>query len=651
MTKKDLESHQSQLLKAYEIRSIEKSFLDLFRIGEIRGTVHTCIGQELLPVMLQDYLIDEDYILSNHRGHGHFISWTNDIEKLVSELLGRQEGVSGGYGGSQHLHAKGFLSNGIQGGLTAIAGGIASSRKNTGIVINYIGDGTLGEGLLYESLNLCSKWNLPVVYVIEDNGVAQTTSSNQTISGTIEGRAKAFGVKYFSGDVRKITTLNEAIILAVNHTRKTREPVFLHVLTYRMGAHSKGDDNRDDYILKDIYAKDLINIAINQEVLKKNELEKIDNKIATIINQSIDYSPLVSIHKFKPITISSVKFYPLDQINKLRYIDLVNIGINNAFEKHPELWMIGEDIEDANEFFSKDYGGAFKASKGLSIKYPGRVRNTPISEAAIVGFGIGRALSGLPTIVEIMFGDFMTLVVDQVIQQASKIPTMFSKDVALPMILRTPMGGRRGYGPTHSQSIEKLIIGLPNVNVVVMNHCVEPSGLIDKALDSLKLNILIENKVLYGLYPYQNPLNGYKYESSLELLFPIIKISPARHKASCTIFTYGHGLVIAEEALKILLHEFDIFCEVICPTLISPLEIGPLRNSVSMTKKLLTVEEGPTFAALGSESIASLMESGITSFDVKRLGNNSVIPCSYDAEDDLLPGTNDIVNSVKELLQ
>ena len=250
-----------------------------------------------------------------------------------------------------------------------------------------------------------------------------------------------------------------------------------------------------------------------------------------------------------------------------------------------------------------------------------------------------------------MFGDFITLAIDQIIQQASKIPTMFSQNIPLPMILRTPMGGRRGYGPTHSQSLEKLVIGLQNVNVVVMNHCINPASLIESALESAKLNILIENKVLYGLSTYQSSIIGYKYEQSIDDSFPIIKLSPIRHKPSCTIFTYGHGLVYAEEALKILLFEYDIFCEVICPTLISPLEIRPLRESIAKTNKLITFEEGPTFAAISSEAIASLVESGVTLFKVIRLGNDSVIPCSYDAEESLLPGTNEIINAIKELLK
>ena len=652
MDTESLKSYKDSLLKALEIRCVEDNFLELFKEGLIRGTVHTCKGQELLPVLLKKYLLKKDMILSNHRGHGHFLSWMDDIEKLTLEVLGKEQGVSNGYGGSQHLYCEGFLSNGIQGGLTAIAGGIASSLEKNEIVVNFIGDGTLGEGLLYESLNLSSKWNLPVLYVLENNRVAQTTSINQTVSGTIEGRANAFGIKFFEADARNLGSLDNILKLATEFVREKRRPILMEINTYRMGAHSKGDDNRDDKILDEINSKDLVNIAIKNNIINKNEIKTVKQNISNITKKCLKTKTLTSVKRYNPTTFSkNITFSLLKKKSNKKFIELINYGLENVFNKYPSLLMIGEDIEDANKFFSKDYGGAFKASKKLSKKFPGRVINTPISEAAIVGFSIGRSFAGLPTIVEIMFGDFLTLTIDQIIQHASKIPTMFGKKIDIPMILRTPMGGRRGYGPTHSQSIEKLIVGLPNINVVVMNHFVDPSMLYQNALETKKFNIIIENKVLYGQNLHKDIIEGYEYETSNPSNFPIIKIKPKRHEASCTIFTYGHELVYVEEALKTLLYEHDIFCEVICPTLITPLEIEPLKVSVNKTKKLLTIEEGPSFAAIGSEVISSIVESGTNTFKVIRLGNNSVIPCSYEAENNLLPGTKDIIRSVLELVK
>ena len=255
----------------------------------------------------------------------------------------------------------------------------------------------------------------------------------------------------------------------------------MEINTYRMGAHSKGDDNRDDKILDEINHKDLVNIAIKQNIINEDEIKTIKDNISNITRKCLTTKTLTKVKKYYPTTFSkNIAFLPLKGKSSKKLIELINNGLENVFNKYPSLLMVGEDIEDANKYFSKDYGGAFKASKELSKKFPGRVINTPISEAAIVGFSIGRALTGLPTIVEIMFGDFLTLTIDQIVQHASKIPTMFGKNIDIPMILRTPMGGRRGYGPTHSQSIERLIVGLPNINVVVMNHFVDPLMLYQK---------------------------------------------------------------------------------------------------------------------------------------------------------------------------
>ena len=304
MDTESLKSYKDSLLKALEIRCVEDNFLELFKEGLIRGTVHTCKGRELLPVLLKKYLLKKDMILSNHRGHGHFLSWMDDIEKLTLEVLGKEQGVSNGYGGSQHLYCEGFLSNGIQGGLTAIAGGIASSLKKNEIVVNFIGDGTLGEGLLYESLNLSSKWNLPVLYVLENNRVAQTTSINQTVSGTIEGRANAFGIKFFEADARNLGSLDNKLKLATEFVREKRRPILMEINTYRMGAHSKGDDNRDDKILDEINSKDLVNIAIKNNIINKNEIKTVKQNISNITKKCLKTKTLTSVKRYNPTTFS-----------------------------------------------------------------------------------------------------------------------------------------------------------------------------------------------------------------------------------------------------------------------------------------------------------------------------------------------------------
>ncbi|EKE17502.1 MAG: Dehydrogenase E1 component, partial [uncultured bacterium] len=230
------------------IRETEKLILELFGRGLVSGTTHTCLGQEICQMSVVRALNDpDDYVLSNHRNHGHFLTYSGNCLGLVAEIMGRKTGVCGGYGGSQHLAYRNFHSNGVQAGMTGIGVGLASalkSRSSRGIVAIVIGDGTLGEGLLYESMNLASIWNVPVLFVVEHNGIAQTTYTRDTIGGDIVARGLAFGLSAwrlsdrdadFSGQVERV----------VDDMRENRRPGMLVIDTGRMGPHSKGDDLRD----------------------------------------------------------------------------------------------------------------------------------------------------------------------------------------------------------------------------------------------------------------------------------------------------------------------------------------------------------------------------------------------------------------------
>ena len=192
------------LFQAYLLRTVEQALLRLFAAGKVSGTTHTCIGQEMSAMALEASLDQQrDIIFSNHRCHGHYFAWTDDVDGLVAEVMGKRSGVCGGLGGSQHLCAHGFFSNGIQGGIVPVSAGLAFAQKlaaQRGIVAVCIGDGTLGEGVVYETLNIAEKWRLPLLMVLENNSVAQSTSQAETLAGDISARAAAFGIPVFRGD-------------------------------------------------------------------------------------------------------------------------------------------------------------------------------------------------------------------------------------------------------------------------------------------------------------------------------------------------------------------------------------------------------------------------------------------------------------------
>lgn len=227
------------------IRRVESGLLDLFARNLLFGTTHTCLGQEADAVGVIGALDrDRDLVFSNHRCHGHFLAYCGDAHGLVAEVMGRTTGVCGGRGGSQHLHRDNFFSNGIQGGMSPIAVGAALAEKQAGaIACVFLGDGTLGEGVLYESLNMASLWSAPVLFVVEDNAIAQTTPRALALAGEMSTRAAAFGVRgfhYAGTDVEAILTLAAE---AVRYVRSGR-PAWLHLETVRMGPHSKSDDTR-----------------------------------------------------------------------------------------------------------------------------------------------------------------------------------------------------------------------------------------------------------------------------------------------------------------------------------------------------------------------------------------------------------------------
>ena len=231
------------------IRRFEETLLDLFAAGKLAGTTHTCIGQEADAAGVAACLdAERDVIVSNHRCHGHYLAFTGDVDGLLREVMGRQGGVCGGKGGSQHLYAGNFYSNGVLGSTVPLAAGIALAereRGSGGVSTVFIGDGTLGQGVVYESFNIASLWQLPLLVVLEHNDYAQSTPSHLQLAGDVEARAAAFGVATERLDTTDVLAIRAAADRAVTHVRTTGTPYFLVLDTYRFSPHSKGDDFRD----------------------------------------------------------------------------------------------------------------------------------------------------------------------------------------------------------------------------------------------------------------------------------------------------------------------------------------------------------------------------------------------------------------------
>ncbi len=241
------------------IRTFEQSLLSLFTEGRLTGTTHTCLGQEYIPVALRPLLEPEDFIFSNHRGHGHYLARFEDPEGLLAEIMGREGAVCGGVGGSQHIYRSGYLSTGIQGESMPIAAGVALSLKRRvegGLAVAYIGDGTWGQGAVYETLNIAQLWRLPLQVIVENNGIAQSTPAKLHMAGTIADRARAFGIGYQCVRTVDIAEIRRALAEPIAEARRAPQPLIVEFETRRLGPHSKGDDTRDAAEIEAFHAGD-----------------------------------------------------------------------------------------------------------------------------------------------------------------------------------------------------------------------------------------------------------------------------------------------------------------------------------------------------------------------------------------------------------
>jgi len=643
----------NEIKKAILIREVEMSFLSLFEQGKLNGTVHTCIGQEFTGVFVSKYLTADDHVVTNHRGHGHYISKTGDIKGLIAELLGKEIGCSGGMGGSQHLYNKNFLSNGIQGGMVPIACGIAKYyklQKQKNISVAFIGDGTLGEGIIYETFNIAAKKEYPLLIVLESNGMAQSTSTEQTFSGDMQKRIEGFGIKYIETTTDDLFDLDIKVKKAITQVRDENKPTLINIKTNRLNSHSKGDDNREESKIKQLKDKDLLN-KIYEEDSFNDYIKDTKSEILVIINDLENETITTSIKKKEKLILAQHPQKFLNDVEKGRYSSLINETLKDLLEQNNDLILLGEDIEDKNIFNPKEYGGAFKVTKDLSINYPNQVFNTPISEAAITGISSGYVLAGGKAILEIMFGDFTTLIFDQLLQHASKFEDMYAGKIHCPLIVRTPMGGRRGYGPTHSQSLEKFFLGIPNLSVIALNHRISPRYVYDILLSSFNNPCLvIENKILYTIENSKSKLVGYKYSFNEKSdTIPNLIISPKDYPSELTILCYGGSLIEIEKVTEKLCIEDEIFVDIICPTIISEISVNEIITSLQITKKLLIVEEGNNFASWSSEVIAKISEKQLNS-SITRISNNETIPSSFDAELNTLPSVNKIYKTALNII-
>lgn len=333
-------------------------------------------------------------------------------------------------------------------------------------------------------------------------------------------------------------------------------------------------------------------------------------------------------------------------------LESLNTALHQALSDDERVYVLGEDLLDP-------YGGAFKVTRGLSSSYPGRVLTTPISEAGFIGVGAGMALRGLRPVVEIMFGDFVSLIADQLINHISKFRWMYNDQVRVPIVIRTPMGGRRGYGPTHSQTMEKVFLGVPGLQVIAPAAFSRPDGsespgnlLYHSILDNDDPVLFIENKLQY-LLPVNNQLDLHELiltddQHSSNASYPtynlVVRAAPP---PVLTLVAYGYMSELARQSMERLAYEHELFTELVIPTRLAPFEIDAVLHSAQRTGALLVVEEGTFSLGWGAELVARVAESNSgQKIQYKRLAAMDVpVPASRSLEEEVLPGVDHIIQA------
>jgi pyruvate dehydrogenase E1 component alpha subunit len=669
------EQLKDMLLKMQLTRFFEDSAFQQYALGKVHGTMHLCAGQEAVAIGAIAALRPDDLLTSTHRGHGHAIGKGQDINTMMAELLAKETGVCRGRGGSMHmadvnlgsLGANGVVSGGIP--LSVGAGLSIRLRGTDQVCICFFGDGASNEGAFHESINMASVWKLPVIYLCENNQYGMSMSVRRANSSAdIADRALGYGIPGETVDGMDPLAVYEAVKRAVQHARSGKGPVLINAVTYRYYGHSKSDKQR--YRTKDEVeawrARDPIpafrDRLISAGILTADEAAALEAQAEKTIEDAIawgDAGPEPSVEHLtddvyaeEPAVLAAPErvlpswirrtFGPETRINpepgtrEISYSEALREAMRQALKADERVYLMGEDIGV--------YGGAFGVTMGLVEEFgEERVRDTPISENAIVGAAVGSAVAGMRPVAEMQFMDFITLGMEQLVLQGAKIRYMFGGKASVPMVLRMPAGSGTGAAAQHSESLESWLVNVPGLKVVAPATPYDAKGLLLAAIADDNPVMFVENKLLYKV---KGPVPEEPY------IVPLSSAAVCRPGKDLTVVATSIMVVRALEAAQKLAQE-GIELEVIDLRTLKPYDAEMLIASVKRTGRLLVVHEAPLIGGFGGEIAAMIAQSEAFAYleaPIVRLGGADVpIPYSPKLERAAVPQTDDIVEASRRL--
>ncbi|MFS2188008.1 thiamine pyrophosphate-dependent enzyme [Mucilaginibacter sp. Mucisp84] len=621
-------------------RMVEEKMLILLRQGRI-GKWFSGIGQEAIAVGSVLAMNADEYILPMHRNLGIFTSRNIPLSRLMAQWQGKPSGFTKGrdrsfHFGTQEYKIIGMISH--LGPQLALADGIAladvlSGKKKSTLV--FTGEGATSEGDFHEALNIASVWKLPVIFLIENNGYALSTPTNEQYNcRELVDKAVGYGIegRRIDGNnllevYNTITSLNKAI-------RENPRPVLLECMTFRMRGHEEASGTK--YVPTNLFewwaGKDPVTnfekYLITEGVLFKDMISLIRKEFAALIETEIekayaetDIIPDVDTEvrdMYKPYSFPAVQ-PKSSPVTSKRYIDAISDGLKQAMRKHPNLVIMGQDIAE--------YGGAFKITQGFVEEFgKARVRNTPICESAIVGAGMGLALNGYKAVVEMQFADFVTCGFNQVINNLAK--THYRWGQSVDVVIRMPAGAGTGAGPFHSQSNEAWFTKTPGLKVVYAAFPADAKALLLAAIDDPNPVIYFEHKYLYRSISADVPDN--------DVMIEIGKANVIKQGEKATIITFGLGV---HWALEYANKHPDQSIEIVDLRSLQPWDQEAVETSVKKTGRVLILHEDTLTNGFGAEIAAHLAEHCFKYLDapVMRCGSlDTAIPMNKALEDQFL---------------
>ena len=676
LTKEQLLGYLRQIM---EIRAFENNISSLLGRDLLKGASHLYAGSEAVAVGAISAMREDDLVTSTHRGHGHAHAHGDThaktpeekqthFNKMMAEVLGKSGGYCKGKGGSMHIadvdHGN-LGATGIVAGNLPVAVGAALAQKLQGsdkVVLCFLGDGASNSGNFHESLNMASIWDLPVVFVVENNlyGMSVPFAKVSKLPNVAD-RACAYGIPGEVVDGMDALAVRGAVQKAIAHARRGKGPSIVEAKTYRYFGHSHSDPRAYRTKEEEQAYKDRDPILILSQELKAvgmltdEEMEAINDEVKSKLKKAMAFSENsptpdpseleTDVYAPSIFTVKDVEDEAKlrDQVRadsamrQISYAEAIQEALREEMQRDEHVFIMGEDVGL--------YGGAYGATRNLFNEFgEWRVIDTPISEAAIGGAAVGAAMAGMRPVAEIMYVDFSPLCMDQIANQGAKNRYMFGGKTSVPMVVRTEGGAGRAIAAHHSQSLESLWTHFPGIYVIMPATPYDVKGLLKAAIRDNNPVIFIEHKMLYKT---KGPVPEGEY------LIPLGSADIKRSGKDITIATYSRQVLNALSAAEILAKE-GIDVEVVDLRSLKPLDTQTLIDSVKKTGRFVGVTEAYENTSFINEVIAVVNEQAFDWLDapMQRVAAANVpVPRSEVLEDLAIPNVQRIVDTCRKVMR